>query len=628
METTTRSAIPEANEWSTPDGGVVRKTFMVPADDGILLATDVYLPVGGSGPWPAVLERTPYGRRALSRWDYEDPFASEPMSREEIGVAIARRGYAVVFQDCRGRHDSGGRFIKYVHEADDGRSTLAWLVAQDFCSGRVGTMGMSYAAHVQTALAALQPPGLVCMILDSGGFWNAFREGIRQGGAFELKQAVWAHRNGMRQARSIGDRATEARLAAVDLADWLSRMPWERGASPLSASPEYEDYLLFQWESVEYSEYWAAPALCAARHYDRFRHIPTFVLGSWYDAYVRSAIRHFEALGPGNGGTRLVMGPWTHGARAFGYAGEADFGPEAPFAAGMGAGYLEARIRWFDRWLKDIPPPCDEPAVKLFVMGGGEGGHDEEGRLQHGGCWRDFPSWPIARSAIRKLFLRANGDLASDRDPASRGWRDLSADPHRPVPSLGGTITSGEPLMEGGAFDQREILRRSSAPISSPAADVLCFTSAVLDDPVTLVGETKLVLAFECDCPDADIHVRLLDIYPGASGDEPGPMLNVAQGVLRLGFRNDWQHSEPLEPGARHTVQIELTPTANRFCAGHRIGILITGSSFPQFDVNPNSGDGGWQDARVARTRFYCDGTSWVELPMIEAAGLGGKDSG
>ena len=42
------------------------RTDMVVTRDGVRLATDIHLPDGpgpwGAGPWPAILERTPYGR--------------------------------------------------------------------------------------------------------------------------------------------------------------------------------------------------------------------------------------------------------------------------------------------------------------------------------------------------------------------------------------------------------------------------------------------------------------------------------------------------------------------------------------------------------------------------------------
>jgi predicted acyl esterase len=45
---------------------VVERDMMVPARDGVLLATDVYRPAG-PGPYPVLLERTPYDQSAVSR---------------------------------------------------------------------------------------------------------------------------------------------------------------------------------------------------------------------------------------------------------------------------------------------------------------------------------------------------------------------------------------------------------------------------------------------------------------------------------------------------------------------------------------------------------------------------------
>ena len=61
--------------------------------DGVRLSADVYLPAAG-GPFPTIVTRTPYesGR---------DVFI-------ENGVWWARRGYAFVVQDCRGRFESEG----------------------------------------------------------------------------------------------------------------------------------------------------------------------------------------------------------------------------------------------------------------------------------------------------------------------------------------------------------------------------------------------------------------------------------------------------------------------------------------------------------------------------------------
>lgn len=60
---------------------------------------------------------------------------------------------------------------------------------------QIGCFGLSYCAHVQVALACMNPPGLACLFLESGGFWDAYSDGVRQGGAFTMKQVTWAFRN-------------------------------------------------------------------------------------------------------------------------------------------------------------------------------------------------------------------------------------------------------------------------------------------------------------------------------------------------------------------------------------------------------------------------------------------------
>ena len=61
---------------------------MVPMRDGVRLSADVFRPKDGSK-FPVILMRTPYDNNGT------------------IGKCItyARRGYAVVTQDCRGRYD-------------------------------------------------------------------------------------------------------------------------------------------------------------------------------------------------------------------------------------------------------------------------------------------------------------------------------------------------------------------------------------------------------------------------------------------------------------------------------------------------------------------------------------------
>ena len=94
---------------AAPESGhdvVTLKDVMVTMRDGVRLATDVYLPARNgqalSGPFPVVMERTPYGKAERSRSEIGRSEA-KPMARADVAAHFVRAGYAVVYQDCRGR---------------------------------------------------------------------------------------------------------------------------------------------------------------------------------------------------------------------------------------------------------------------------------------------------------------------------------------------------------------------------------------------------------------------------------------------------------------------------------------------------------------------------------------------
>ncbi len=104
------------------------------------------------------------------------------------------------------------------------------------------------------------------------------------------------------------------------------------------------------------------------------------------------------------------MGAGLHGERNTRFAGDVDFGPRAPIGGNVAASWLEFRRRWFDRWLKGAADNATgEPRVRLFLMGGGSGNKNAEGRLDHGGEWISLPDWPSPDSVERSLYLHEAG---------------------------------------------------------------------------------------------------------------------------------------------------------------------------------------------------------------------------
>ncbi|MDX1492840.1 MAG: CocE/NonD family hydrolase, partial [Longimicrobiales bacterium] len=395
----------------------LREGLMVPMRDGVRLATDVYLPARGGaelpGPWPVILERTPYGRNRASRSERSLAEPDEAKSRAEVASIFVERGYAVVYQDVRGRYDSEGEYQKYLDDAPDGYDTCAWIVEQEWCDGRIGTKGLSYAAHTQAALASAGAPGVAAMFLDSGGFSNSYQGGIRQGGTFELKQATWAYRNALVSPEITDDPQRKAAMEAVDIHRWFREMPWRPGNSPVSLAPDYEAYLFEQWTHGVFDDYWKQPGIYALGYHRQWPDAPMVHMSSWYDPYPRTATENYVGLRAlKRGPIRLILGPWTHGDRSLTYAGDVDFGPDATLDGQLATDFWELRVRWFDHWLRGVDNGVDaEPAVRYFVMGGGSGRRNEGGRLDHGGRWRTADDWPIPEAMDTPYYLRPDGSL-------------------------------------------------------------------------------------------------------------------------------------------------------------------------------------------------------------------------
>jgi len=590
-------------------GAILVRNLGMEARDGVWLATDVWRPSEHGeplpSPFPAVLVRTPYGRTG-------DRYARH-------GEFWAERGYLFVVQDVRGRFGSEGDFILLANEGPDGYDAVEWAAALNYCDGNDGTFGTSYSAWTQNALALERPPHLKAMWVNQGGS-NGNITALRHNGALELRWLTWAVSHGAISPEALRDPVLSKELQhnTEQMYDWLTRLPWTEANSPLLGLPVYEKWARELYEHGDMDQdYWLQMGLNFESHLDQSADVPTIYSGGWYDSYTRATTDLFIAANKRFAGQQLFMGPWTHGEGALDnhWAGEVDLGPDAALHTAVATNTKEAHLEWFDRQLRGVNNGADQHPVRIFVMGGGSGHRTTEGRLDHGGEWRDEQSWPLARSVATPFYLHPDGTLLANIPPTSEGGTtSFQYDPEHPLPTISANTSSLNELfptparvalptpitlmrvmvIQGGADQRTRPDLAGAEPPFAPLedrADVLAFTSVPLIEDMEVTGPIEAVIYLDSDVPDTDLFVQFQDVYP--QGDEwpDGYRLNITDGLMRVRYRDGMANPQLMEPGETYQVRFHLYPTCNRFAAGHCLRVLVSSSSFPRFDPNPNTGE-------------------------------------
>jgi hypothetical protein len=360
-------------------------------------------------------------------------------------------------------------------------------------------------------------------------------------------------------------------------------------------------------------------------HLAEYKDIPVYLVGGWYDSWgAQTANLNYVQLSKAKRGPiRLIMGPWTHGGQRESFAGEAEFGPDAALD------FYAFELRWFDRWLKGLDNGVDsEPAVRIFVMGEGDAHKTPEGRIFVGGHWRTEREWPLARTRPIPYYLHSDGSLSPGQPSAAPSFTRYLFDPHHPVPTLGGNISSEGILMFHGAADQRcrkdFWMCHDERPLSA-RNDVLVFQSPTLDHEVEVTGRLIVKFWASSSAPDTDFTAKLIDVYPPNAAFPAGVDLNVADSIVRARYRDSLEHAALMKPGEMYQFTIEMYPTSLVFGRGHHIRLDISSSNFPRFDVNPNTGEPLNDNRRwaVAENTLYHDAAhpSHILLPVVPAEG-------
>ena len=574
------------------------REVMVPMRDGVRLATDVYLPTQGTGPWPVIMERTPYDKSDCS-YPHADYFAA--------------RGYAVLIQDERGRYRSEGEYYWYRIFGPDGHDAVEWAGTQPWSSGKVGTMGLSFPCVNQYAILPHDPPHLAA-VFCAHAFGDPYRYIHYQGGALQMHLPGWLlTQREMAKPRplAVGRQTAGPSVSVPDDAwfEWYRRKQ-EGNLSIRDAimSDMFQDLI----ENPYYNDYWRE--LNVNEQIEKID-VPIFHYASWYDRYTDAQSRLFNAIRERGGerareSGRLQLGPWLHGGGGVRGSpapmtnrviGDLDFGPKASID------YNALRLRWFDYHVKGIENGIgEEPPIKIFVMGAN--------------TWRYENEFPLARTVYTDYFLRSgpsgsinslNDGLLSSEPPSSGEPPDsYEYNPMKPLSAIGGDLHV-EPM---GARDHRPVDRLS-----------LTYTTPPLEEDLEVTGWPVLEFYASSSAVDTDWVVTLSDVHPD------GYSQHLRQNLLRAKFREGFERPVLMTPGQPHRFRIEMFPIANVFKEGHRIRIAIQSSSFPKWYPNQNTGRELYEEVPgvVATNTIYHDGErpARLTLPVIPRA-RGASESG
>jgi uncharacterized protein len=528
----------------------VERGVAVRMRDGAVLLADHYSPVG-SGPRPTVMMRGPYGRGLLHAM---------------AALPYAERGYHVLLQSCRGTFGSGGTFRPYADEAADGQDTVGWLRDQDWFDGRLATVGGSYLAYVQWALALDPPPELKAMVVQVSP--HDLGTSCFGHGPFELHgRLAWselmAHQEQRGPARQIwrmlrtnerlGPMLSRLPLTATGAAIGGARAPWyaEWLAHPDLADPYWDDRR-------------ATAALGRVT-------VPTLLISGFYDQFAEQTMHQYQALRRRGIEAALTIGPWAH----------------TDVDSGM---VTRETLAWLDAFAAgDGPTPRPQP-VRAWVGGSGQ--------------WHELPQWPPAGTAERTWYLYGGGILADTAPAAGEAATGFLYDPLDPTPSVGGRILS---------FSGRN---RDNAAVEA-RDDVLTFSTAPLAAPVHVAGVPSVRLYVSYDGACADIFARLCDV------DERARSHDLTDQIIRLGPAG-------LAAGGARGISLALTDVSHVFQPGHRIRLQVSGGAFPRYARNLGTAADpitGTQTAPVSYRVFHSGAQpSAITMPVLPSGGgTGGR---
>jgi putative CocE/NonD family hydrolase len=548
--------------------------------DGVKLFTTIYSPKKAMGDLPVLMIRTcysvvPYGKDVMPEQIMHNP-------------DLVASGYIFVKQDVRGRWKSEGEFEntkppyswsdkKRTDEVTDSYDTYSWLAKnlKNF-NGKIGQYGNSYLGFTSLVASVTDHPNLKA-VLAMAPVTNFYFEDFNRYGLYGMNYMPVMDVFGVQKTDTtskswyrVGDKPFMLDRENNLTEDYYAYFLKNRA---LSNTSHMIDSNNFFWKNIK-----------SHPNYDAYRQernwiqylnkskCQTLVVGGWNDEQnlygILNSFKKMAADAP-DSKAKLVLGPWSHGHpqrrdSAY-YLGDIFYGDD------LSKNYQEQiEFKYFEYHLKEKGSDLDFRA-HVFDTGTKK--------------WVDYQDDPFKEKQEElTLFLNPNSSLSKKSTLESISY---VSDPDHPVPFLkeeGFHMLAPKHYMTD---DQRFVSRRG---------DVLSFVTEPLTDAISVQGEIEALIQFATDHEDADIYVKVIDVFPmdrkPLTTDKPGVKMNGFQHLVRCGYIRGRYHEsfetpKKLVPGEKTPIKVPLLEVLHTFKPGHRIMIQIQSSMFPLFDLNP-----------------------------------------
>lgn len=562
---------------------------MIPMRDSVKLYTSIYQPVA-SADCPVLIVRTPY-----SCAPYGDGFKGD---LAEYMHEFLKNRYIIVFQDVRGRYMSEGDFVNVrpfnpyksgndTDEASDTYDTIEWLLHNTDNNGSVGVTGMSYPGFYATMAALSGHPALKA-VSPQAPILDWFKgDDVHHNGALMLMD-IYAfapymfkkHDNPIEEDHGLPSPIGE------NAYNWFLEM-----LTPANLTQALPDTLAF-WNEVlqhpHYDGYWKERSL--EPHLVNIKPAMLVVGGSYDTDDCYGALNTYKLIRSNSPHTDLhfVYGPWTHGGWHY-----ADY-------EGLGdVKFSQDLSRYF---MKNI----EYPFFRYYLEGKGKKPEAVYVNASGSDSWQIMDVWPSSEMDFKPVYLASDRLLSYEASTDEKSYTTYISDPSAPVPYIKDASFKDNSYM---VADQK---------FASERADVITFTGDVQEQTLKLQGPVKVDLNMSITTDDADVVVKLIDVYPH------GYQMLIRADVFPVRYREGLGNPAPATPDQVMNIQFTMNDVAHWVLPGHRLMVQIQSSWYPLVNLNPqtymeNIYQAKPEDYRKSEIKIYHQNNlqSRILLPVI-----------